>query len=224
MSIVKTSIGKKLVMSISGMFLIFFLSFHLSMNIVVLFSPSTYNRVCEFLGSNWYAVLGSSLLALGFLVHIGYAFLLSFQNARARGGISYKVPAKPKGLLSFASRNMLVLGAIIAFGLITHLYQFWYKMQFAEFVAARHEFAPTDGASFVKLYFSNIYLVILYLAWFVTIWLHLTHGFWSMFQTMGLSNTKLTNRLKTTSIIYSTLICGGFAAIVIITYVKSLLE
>ena len=78
-------------MSISGIFLVLFLLFHSLMNIVVIISPSGYNAICAFLGANWYAVVGTAVLAGGFVIHILYALFLSYQNLRARGNESYAV-------------------------------------------------------------------------------------------------------------------------------------
>ena len=107
-----SSIGRKLVMSLSGLFLILFLTFHLAMNFVAVFSGEAYNMVCEFLGANWYALVGTLILALGFVVHIIYAFWLTIQNRKARGNDRYAVVAKPKQV-EWASQNMLVLGIIV---------------------------------------------------------------------------------------------------------------
>ena len=81
--LIKSSIGRKLVMSISGLALILFLTFHMSMNLVALFSEEGYNAVCEFLGANWYALVASMGLAVLFVVHIVYAFILTLQNLKA---------------------------------------------------------------------------------------------------------------------------------------------
>ena len=80
--LIKSSIGRKLVMSISGLALILFLTFHMSMNLVALFSEEAYNAVCEFLGANWYALVASMGLAVLFIVHIIYAFILTLQNRK----------------------------------------------------------------------------------------------------------------------------------------------
>ena len=126
-----SSIGRKLIMSISGLFLVLFLLFHMSMNLAAVFSTEAYNAICEFLGANWYALVGTLVLAAGFLVHIIYASILTLRNRAARGDKRYAVTAMPAGV-SWASRNMYILGAIVVLGLILHLYNFWYKMQFAQ--------------------------------------------------------------------------------------------
>ena len=75
-----SSIGRKVVMSVTGIALILFLTFHMSMNVVALFSGDAYNMVCEFLGANWYALVATLALAALAVIHIVYAFLLTMQK------------------------------------------------------------------------------------------------------------------------------------------------
>ena len=79
-----SSIGRKVVMSVTGVALILFLTFHMSMNLVALFSEDAYNMVCEFLGANWYALVATVALAALFVIHIIYAFWLTMLNRKAR--------------------------------------------------------------------------------------------------------------------------------------------
>ena len=215
----KSSIGKKLIMSISGLFLILFLLFHLCMNAVVLFSECAYNSVCAFLGSNWYAVAGTVILAAGVVIHIIYAFILSVQNRKARGNDRYDNQNLPKGV-EFSSKYMLILGIIVLCGLATHFCQFWAKMMFAE-LAGTEEVAglSSNGAHWINYYFHDwdysIVLVIIYLIWFAALWFHLNHGFWSAFHTAGLSNKTWIPRLKCIAKWFSTIVCLGFAVIII---------
>lgn len=113
-------------MSVTGIALILFLTFHMAMNLVALVSAEGYNMVCEFLGANWYAVVGTLGLAALFIIHIIYAFWLTMQNRRARGSERYAVVEKPK-TVEWASQNMLVLGIIVIVGLCLHLVHFWSK-------------------------------------------------------------------------------------------------
>ena len=112
MWLLNSSIGRKLVMSISGLFLILFLLFHLSMNIAAVFSGEAYNLVCSLLGANWYAVAATLVLAAGVVVHFVYAWLLTVQNRKARGNDRYALNSRPKGV-EWASQNMFVLGLIV---------------------------------------------------------------------------------------------------------------
>ena len=222
-----SSVGRKVVMSITGIALILFLTFHMAMNLVAIFSEESYNMVCEFLGANWYALVATLGLAALFIIHIIYAFWLTMQNRNARGSERYAVVEKPKSV-EWASQNMLVLGIIVIAGLALHFYNFWYKMQFAEIMGIHDAFAnggiaPTDGAAFIRETFSCPIYVIIYLVWFAAIWFHLTHGFWSALQTLGWSNKVWFERWKCISNIYSTLLILGFALVVVVFFAKSLM-
>ncbi len=226
MWLLNSSIGRKLVMSISGLFLILFLLFHLSMNIAAVFSGEAYNLVCSLLGANWYAVAATLVLAAGVVVHFVYAWLLTVQNRKARGNDRYALNSRPKGV-EWASQNMFVLGLIVILFMVLHFSQFWYKMMFAELIG-HHEVAlgsamvsPQDGAAFINYYFQgNIVITVLYLVWYAALWFHLTHGFWSAIHTLGWSNTIWLNRWECISKWVATIICGAFAVITIIFYLN----
>lgn len=218
-----SSIGRKLVMSISGAFLVLFITFHLVMNITVVFSEEAYNAICAFLGANWYALAGTLVLAAGVGIHFIYAIILTLQNLRARGNIRYATTVKEKGV-SWASKNMFILGVIVICGLLLHLFNFWYNMQLVE-ILGHHEnmfgYSPTDGASLISDLFANPIYVAIYLVWFVALWFHLTHGVWSMLQSMGFSSKVWIKRLKVCSDIVATLLMLGYAFIVIIMFLRS---
>ena len=173
-----SSLGKKLVMSVTGMFLVLFILFHMSMNITAIISPEAYNMICELLGANWYALAGTAVLALGVFVHFFYAVILTLNNYKARGSQRYAVTVQEPGV-AWASKNMLVLGFIILGGLLIHLFNFWSKMQLVEILGG-HENSlgldPADGASLIAYTFSQWYYVVIYLVWFAALWFHLTHG------------------------------------------------
>ena len=111
-----SSLGRKLVMSISGCFLVLFILFHMSMNIAAIFSADAYNWICAMLGANWYALVATAILAGGVLIHFVYAFWLTWQNRKARGNVRYAVTVTEKGV-DWASKNMLLLGVIVILGL-----------------------------------------------------------------------------------------------------------
>lgn len=222
--LVNSSLGRKLVMSISGCFLVLFLLFHMSMNIAALVSADAYNAICAFLGANWYALVGTAILALGVVVHFVYALLLTVQNRRARGDIRYEVTIQEKGV-DWASKNMLVIGFIVLGGLALHLFNFWSKMQLVEIMGGHENslgYSPVDGAALIEYTFSQWYFVALYIVWLVALWFHLTHGVWSMFQSVGWANDTWYPRLKCLANIIATLIFLGFAAVVVVFFIKSL--
>lgn len=222
-----SSIGKKLVMSISGCFLVLFLLFHMSMNIAALFSAEAYNAICAFLGANWYAVAATGVLAAGVFVHFAYALWLTIQNRKARGQQRYAVTVTEKGV-SWASKNMLILGVVVIGGLLVHLVHFWSKMMLVELMGEHSVMVdgvaiePTNGAYLIAFIFSKWYNVLIYVVWLAGLWFHLSHGVWSMIQTVGWANDKWYPRLKCLSTIVATLICGGFALVAVVFFVKSL--
>lgn len=221
-----SSVGKKLVMSITGCFLVLFILFHMSMNLAMLFSPSAYDAICRFLGANWYALAATVVLAAGVAAHFIYAFILTVDNYRARGKQRYQVTVQEKGV-SWASKNMLVLGVIVILGLGLHLIHFWSKMQLVEImghhasVVGGYEVGATQGAALMMITFSKWYNVVLYIVWFAAIWFHLTHGVWSMFQTAGFANDTWYPRLKCLANIVATLLFLGFAVVAVYCFLTS---
>ena len=214
MWLINSSIGKKVLMSVTGMALILFLTFHACMNVVALIDGDAYNMVCEFLGTNWYALVGTAALAALAVVHILYAVILTLENRKARGNNRYAVTAKPEKV-EWASQNMFVLGVIVILGLFLHLYNFWFNMMFAELVGMEGMFAPTDGYAFIQQTFSCPFTAVLYLIWLAALWFHLSHGFWSSLQTLGLSGKTWFCRWQLVGIIWVSVVIILFAVVVL---------
>jgi succinate dehydrogenase / fumarate reductase cytochrome b subunit len=215
MWLINSSIGRKVIMSVTGISLILFLTFHGCMNVVALFSGEAYNTICELLGANWYAVAATMGLAFLAVLHIVYAFILTAQNRRARGASRYEVTDKPSKV-EWASQNMLVLGIIILLGLVLHLFNFWYNMMFAElFHIEGLAHTPGDGFGWIQETFSNPVYAVLYVIWIVAIWMHLTHGFWSALQTLGLNGKTWFCRWKVIGFVYVTLLMLMFLIVVL---------
>ena len=214
MWLLNSSIGKKLIMSISGLFLILFLVFHLCMNIAAVFSGEAYNVICGLLGSNWYALLGTLVLAAGVVVHFVYAIILTLQNRKARGNDRYAINARPKGV-EWASQNMFVLGVIVILFMVLHFTQFWYNMMFAELTGISVPHHPADGFAYIVDTFSCPVYVVLYIIWLAAIWFHLSHGFWSAMQTFGWSGKVWFQRWKVIGLVYTTLLMLGFLVVVL---------
>lgn len=206
MWLINSSVGRKVVMSVTGLFLILFLTFHALMNAVALFSFDAYEAICEFLGANWYALVGTAVLAGGFVLHICFAFWLTFQNRAARGNDRYEVTSRPASV-EWASQNMLVLGIIVACFLVLHLFHFWAKMQLPEIMGE----LPATGEAALAATFSQLWVLPVYLIGFCAIWFHITHGFWSAFQSLGTNNDKWIGRLKCIGWWWATIVMGLFA-------------
>ena len=219
-----SSIGRKLVMSITGLALVFFLLFHGAMNLALVFSEEAYNVICSILGANWYALIATLGLAFLVVVHFAYALYLTIQNRMARGKDRYAVTAKREGV-EWESENMLVLGFVVLGFIVLHLYNLWFKMQFTEIMHklgylgfSVSEFDPHNGAALVKELFTTpvigqVYCA-LYIVWLVALWFHLRHGIWSALHTMGLNNLKWMNRVKAIGTIGATIVVGLFMVVV----------
>ena len=219
MWLLNSSVGKKVIMSVSGIALVLFLLFHMSMNLVAIFSGEAYNAICEFLGANWYALVATAGLAALVIVHFVYAIILTLQNKKARGGQAYAYTVKPKNV-EWASQNMFVLGVIVILGMGLHLYNFWANMQLVEVMhmMGAHVDATyaADGVYHIKQTFSCPVYTVVYLVWLVALWFHLTHGFWSALQTLGWNNQVWFERWRCIGNVIVTIIIAGFAAVALI--------
>lgn len=207
-------------MSITGACLILFVTFHVLMNAVAIFWPAAYNAICGFLGANWYALIASAGLAALFIIHIIYAVWLTLQNRKARGNDRYKVVSKPPQV-EWSSQNMLVLGIVIVAFLLVHLIQFWAKMQLVELAHLQAEVPPMAGTWFIQLAFQEWYTPVIYIIGFVALWFHMTHGFWSMFQSCGWNNDTWLPRLKAIGNWWATIVVGLFVIQAIVFTVKA---
>ena len=224
-SIITSSIGKKLVQSISGAFLILFLLLHGTINFFSVIDSFTgkfgapdglYQMGCDFMALPIVTIM-VPVLALGFLVHILWGLWLSYGNIKARGGLKrYEVPSKAKAD-SWSSKNMLVLGLLVLLGLACHLGDFWAKMQLQDFLGHEAE----NPYELLTATFGRWWILLLYLLWFAVVWLHLNHGFWSMFQTVGWNNIIWLKRLKVIGIIVSSLIVFLFVATACNAYLQA---
>ena len=209
-------------MSVTGLALILFLTFHASMNVVALFSAEGYNMICEFLGANWYAVVATLGLAALVVLHFVFALWLTLQNKKARGSDSYAITNKPEKV-EWYSQNMFLLGIIICLGLLLHLWHFWYNMMFAELcdpmAAMTSVPSATAGYNWIVYTFHDqpgapLYSL-LYIVWFCALWLHMNHGFWSAIQTLGWSGKIWLNRWQCIGFIWSTIVVLMFTVVVV---------
>jgi succinate dehydrogenase / fumarate reductase cytochrome b subunit len=206
MWLTNSSVGRKVVMSVTGLFLVLFVTFHALMNAVAMIKFEYYDAICEFLGANWYAVLGTLILAGGFVIHIIFAFILTLQNRKARGNNRYAVTTTPKDV-EWASQNMFVLGIIVLGVMVLHLTQFWAKMQLPELMGEH----IMRGQDYLRATFSQLWVLPVYLVWFAALWFHISHGFWSAFQTLGTANDKWIPRWQCISKWWATIVFILFA-------------
>lgn len=221
-NIFKTSIGKKFIMSISGAFLIIFMLLHTTINLFSVFDTfrgtwgapdGWFQNGCDFMALPFINVM-VPVLAFGFLIHIIYAFILSLSNLKSRGGFN-RYAATPKGKAdSFAARNMIYLGLIVLLGIGLHLTHFWQHMQLQEWTGGE----VTNPYALLENTFGNIWVLIAYVIWFTVLYLHIGHGFWSAFQTLGLNNMTWLPRLKWIGRIVGILIWCGLVSVAVLSF------
>ena len=165
---------------------------------------------CEFMSLPIVTVM-VPVLAFGFIIHIIYALILTFSNLKARGGYNRYAVASKARTDSWASKNMIVLGIIVLGILVFHLTHFWADMQLQEWTGNHAE----DPYLLLTATFGNWFNVVIYIIWFGALWFHLTHGFWSAFQTIGWDNKIWLGRLKVLAYIFATIIFLGFAIVAV---------
>lgn len=205
-NIFSSSIGKKLIMSISGLFLVVFLLLHVSVNLTALFSREAYEAACEFMDTNILIQIMVPVLALGFAIHILYSIIITMKNMKAR---PVKYAVSNKAGIEWGSKNMFVLGIIVLGFLGLHLTHFWAKMQLQHFLGNEGE-NPYD--LLVNL-FGKWYYSLMYIIWIIALYFHISHGFWSAFQTLGINNYKWLPRWKVIAKIYAIVVTLGFISI-----------
>lgn len=212
----KSSIGKKFIMSLSGLFLIVFLLVHLTMNLTMLIDPikgTAYNLAAHFMETNVIIKVIEPLLALGFLFHILYGIIVQLNNWKARGNDKYaKVNQKESS--TWASRNMIWLGVFVLSFLVVHIINFYTVIKFGTLSTTTiHGVEMNNTFVLVSGLFENWWYDLIYIIGFIALGLHLHHSFWSSFQTLGWNNLKWRKRLEVIGDIYAYVIAIGFTII-----------
>ena len=219
-----SSITKKLIMSISGLFLIVFLLLHMTINLFSVIdsfagtygaADGLFQKGCDFMALPIVTIM-VPVLAAGFLVHIAYALILSYGNFKARGTERYAVANKTKAE-SWAAKNMLVLGVVVLGIVAFHLNHFWADMQLAEFQGHHAE----NPYTLLNATFQNGWMVVIYVIWFAALGLHLQHGFWSAFQSIGMSNKIWEKRLLCIGKVFVGIIVLGFSVVAVNAFLQA---
>jgi succinate dehydrogenase / fumarate reductase cytochrome b subunit len=211
-----SSIGKKLLMSLSGLFLIVFLLVHLVMNLTMLFDPvngEVYNLAANFMSTNPLIKIIEPVLAIGFFVHILYGVVVQVNNWKSRGNNKYAV-VDQKESSSWASRNMIWLGIFIFGFLVVHIINFYVIIKFGEPASVTiNGKVMHDTFKLVVGLFEIWWYDLIYIISFIALGLHLHHAFWSAFQTIGFNNKLWQKRLVVIGDIYTYIIVIGFSII-----------
>lgn len=208
-----SSLGRKLIMSLTGLFLITFLVVHMigNLQLLNLDGGQSFNIYAKFMTTNPIIKTTSYLLYAGILIHVIYSIILTRLNRSARP-VKYAYERASTNS-SWASRNMGLLGAVVLVFLIIHMRQFWFEMKFG----GNMPMVDYDGVQYKNLYalvvaaFSQWWYSLLYVVSLAFLAFHLSHGFASAFQTLGLNHKKYTPFIQKLGLTFSILISLLFA-------------
>lgn len=212
-----STIGRKLLMALTGLFLILFLVVHLIGNLQLLKSDQgeAFNIYAQFMTSNPLIITISYVNYTIILLHVIWSILLTRRNRRARP-VSYAVV---KNSSHWTSRNMGILGTFIFIFLIIHLRSFWYEMHWGGIPTATY-----DGTEYKNLYavvdaaYANLWFVVLYVVSMALLGFHLFHGFGSAFQTLGWNHVKYNPIIRFVGVAFAIIVPALFALIPVYMY------
>lgn len=223
-----SSVGRKLVMGFTGLFLITFLIVHVGVNACVfadLFvndDGEMFNKAAHFMGSTVLIRIMEIGLFAGIIAHIVQGYLLTLQNQKARS-VKYAVEYTNKGS-KWYSRSMGLLGTLILLFLCVHLYHFWVPARFdgnsIEAVAYQNAKEMHNMFALMKYVFSELWVVVVYTLGCISLAYHLAHGFQSAFRTIGVYNKKYNTLLTSIGYAYSIIVCLLFIAMPISFYME----
>ncbi len=206
---IQSSIGRKIIMAITGIFLIFFLLLHLSINFFLFYGEKTFNNAVIFMRSNIFIKISEYILALGFIIHILLGFKLHLKNKKSKGKIDYYIK---NDITTFSSKSMIYTGFLILCFLILHLMNFMIPIYNKPIIS--------DYILVISLFKNPIYTLI-YLISFCILGIHLNHGFQSTFQSLGFSNKRNFFWIQKLGYFYTWFICCGFSIIAIWFFLKN---
>lgn len=220
-----SSIGRKLIMSLTGLFLIVFLVVHLAGNLQLLYDDGgqAFNLYAKFMTTNPLIKTVSYLLYAFILIHAIQGWMLWSKNRAARGSQRYAVHVLrgAEGQSPKVAARMGWLGTIIFIFLLVHLYQFWLQMKMGVLPTVEYDGVTANNLYLpVKEAYTDLGFVIFYVVSMYVVGVHLWHGFQSAFQTLGLNHQKYTPLIRFVGKAYSILVAVGFALIPIIFYLR----
>lgn len=228
-----SSIGEKFIMSVTGLFLILFLIVHLTINSMIVFDDSgaLFNQAAHFMATDPLIGIVEPLLAIGLIAHFAFASVITYKNQRKRD-INYSGLGRYKkydagAASTWTSRNMYILGAVILIFLVIHLINFFWKMKFTG-DPLLHQPTGLEGdvenayALVTTKFIEWKWLVAIYVAGAVALGLHLHHGVWSAFQTLGWSNRKWRGIWNIIGVVIAVVFAAGFAFIPLFVMIQSM--
>lgn len=216
-----SAVGRKIVMALTGIFLITFLLVHVGLNACVFadlewLDPSDngemFNKAAHFMGSTIITRILEAVLFIGFIIHIIQGYVIEAKN-RARRGQGYEVTLGSRGS-TWMSRSMAILGTLIFMFLVLHISKFWWSSR------VTHDLEPVEYGNGVEMHdlylrmyevFQSPVIVIIYVLSVLFLGFHLWHGFHSAFRSMGVHNKKYLSLLKGLGYGFTVIVCLLFA-------------
>lgn len=214
------SVGRKLLVSLSGLFLLLFLLVHLGLNLALYLGPDTYNAAAHWMATNPAILAMRPVLALGVLLHIVVSTWIWAGNRKARPQAYAMVDRA--GTSTWAARNMIVLGALVLLFLLLHVATFSLRLTFGSPpMTELHGATVKDAyalvtASFAAAWYSGAYVLSM-----VLLGLHLSHGFQSAVQTLGLSDARWRGRWTVLGNLYAVVVAAAFASLPIFFFLRA---
>ncbi|AWU39173.1 succinate dehydrogenase cytochrome b subunit [Blattabacterium punctulatus CPU2] len=202
---IQSSIGQKVVMATTGIFLMSFLLIHLSVNLFLFYGEEAFNNAVFFMRKNIFIRILEYVLALGFIVHILFGIKLHLKNEKSKGKVDYSLK---KSFITFSSRTMIYTGFLILCFLILHLMNFTIPMKY------NNSSANSDYIIVITLFKNPLYTLI-YVFSFLVLGIHLNHGFQSSFQSLGFYKKNKFFWIKKLGFFYFLFVCSGFSIIAI---------
>jgi succinate dehydrogenase / fumarate reductase cytochrome b subunit len=217
--IMLSSLVKKYIMAITGLFLVLFLIVHCGINALIFLNDGgkTFNEAAHFMGHNILMRIMEIGLFVGFIIHIVDGLTLWFQNRSARAVGYAKV--NPRTNSTWYSRSMGFLGTIILIFLIIHLKDFWFVSRFLGLEMNEMQ-GLEDLFVVMTKKFQSLPIVVIYELACFSLAYHLLHGFSSAFQSLGINNPKYNGIIKKAAIVYSIVISFVFAAMPLAMYLQ----
>jgi succinate dehydrogenase / fumarate reductase cytochrome b subunit len=214
-----SSIGKKFIMALTGIFLITFLVVHVGVNACIWANDGgqMFNLAAHFMGTTVVVRILEVGLFAGLLLHIIQGLVLEFQN-RARRKTGYAVSLGNRGSRWY-SRSMGLLGTLLLFFLIVHLRQFWGPSRFTDLPTTIYNGKEVaDQYAEIVSVFQNPLVVVFYVFSCLSLLYHLLHGFQSAFRTLGVPNGKYIGLIKGTGFAFSVIVSLAFAMMPVSVY------
>ena len=217
-----SSIGRKVLMSLTGLFLCSFLVVHLSINLLMLWPDNglLFNSASNFMGTNIVIRTLEIVLFGGLILHILQSLVITRINQKARPS-KYEVSAG-NATSKWYSRSMGILGSLILIFLVIHLSDFWFESRFEHNEMMLDSNGHPDQFTEAFQTFSKLWVVLIYLAGVISLGYHLLHGFQSAWRSIGIMHKKYTPFIKAFGIVFSLVMTLGFISIPLIIFLKQL--